>query len=426
MKRHLFTIVLALIVFLPANAQHNSGKVTVVDDEECGCELFFIDGIQTTERDGLFGFKREDGTVIFEPQYKFVDQFHGDYCLVFQDYNRCGLINRDGREIVPPLYDEINYPTDGMIRVRKGDLYGFFDTSGIKVIDFQYRAASGFNDGLAAIATIIDSITITYGYIDKNNRIALPPVYEYAHPFQEGFAIVKKYDRFGMIDKNGREVFPIKYAELTPMHEGTFLAVDPKTNFAALYNHKFKKLTPFVYEKALGYNDGIYVMERNGKKVFLNSKGKEIGGQYDNVSGFYNGFSWVEINGKYGVINRNGKTVIPIEYDNSGYRSMEYMYSEGLFLAEKDGKFGFLDSRGNQVIPFVYQSAYQCTEGLIPVKKDDLWGYINKKGVVVMPFMFDAASFFEWGRAEVVYNSEVFKINADLQCVKNCRHFPKH
>lgn len=427
-KSFLLTL-FAILLLSPLSAQQTKPspdkKIAIVDDEECGCELVFIDGIQTTERDGLFGFKREDGTIISEPKYKFVDEFHGNYCLVFHDYNRCGLINRDGQEIVPVEFDEVNYPTDGMIRVRQGELYGYYDTTGKQIIDFQYAAASGFSEGLAVVAVLKDSITYTYGYIDKTNHIALPANYEYAYPFQEGVAIVKNYDRFGLIDRNGKEVFPIKYAELTPMHEGTFLAVDPQTELAALFNRKFKKLTPFVYEKAIGYNEEIYVMERYGRKVFLRNNGKEIGERYDNVSGFFNGFSWVEINGKYGVINRSGKIVIPIEYENSGYRSMEYLYSEGLFMAEKNGMYGFLDTRGRTVIPFEYQSAYQCTEGLIPVKKNGVWGYINTKNEAMTPFIFDIASFFEWGRAEVMYNNEVFKINRDLQCVKNCKHFPK-
>ena len=54
-----------IVAFSGAKAQESKGdKVVVVDDESCGCELYFVNGIQTIERDGLFGFKLEDGTVI--------------------------------------------------------------------------------------------------------------------------------------------------------------------------------------------------------------------------------------------------------------------------------------------------------------------------------------------------------------------------
>ena len=72
--------------FSPAAAQ----QVEYVDDEECGCSLVFVDGIQTTQDGDRFGFKRSDGTVIAENIYRYVDQFHGDYCKVYLDDRQCG------------------------------------------------------------------------------------------------------------------------------------------------------------------------------------------------------------------------------------------------------------------------------------------------------------------------------------------------
>ncbi len=426
--RHIFVVMALLaIASVPVKAQKESDgeKVVIVDDESCGCELVFIDGIQTIERGGLFGFKREDGTVFVEPKYKFVDKFNGGYCKVLLDYNRCGLIDREGRVIVPAEYDDINYPSDGMILVQQGDLYGYYDTAGEKVIDFQYRAASGFSEGLAVVLIDFDSFSMGYGYIDKSNTLKIAAEYEYAYPFEEGYAIVKQYDRFGMIDHNGNTVFTIKYLELTPMHEGCFLAVDSYSGKIAIYNNKFKQASDFIYDKAIYYNDGVFVMERGGEMVMVDRSGKERYGSCDNTSGFFDGYAWIERGGKYGIIDKRGREVLPIEYDNSGFRSMEYRYSEGLFMVEKGGKFGFIDERGDIVIPLEYEDAQHCTEGLIPLKRDGLWGLVDVEGKTILPFIFDAISYFEWGRAEAVYNGETFKINTDGRCVKNCRHFPK-
>ena len=437
MKRTLFTLLLLVALSVASNdafAQRkgskdkapDSGKVVVVDDEACGCELVFIDGIQTTERDGLFGFKREDGTVIVEPTYKYVDQFHGNWCLVFHDYGRCGLIDRNGNVVVPVEYEEVNYPTDGMIRVRKNGLYGFLDTTGKVMVDCQYRTASGYSEGLAVVIIDFDSDNMGYGYIDKSGNMAIAATHEYAYPFSEGYAIVKDYDRFGMIDHSGREVLTCKYAELTYMVDGHFFAVDPITEKAALFNNKFKQITGFDYDKVTAYQGGYYTVERGGRVTFLDLKGKERCGFYDEVSGFFDGYSMVVRDGKYGIINERGKVILPIEYDNSGYRSMEYIFSENVAMVEKNGKYGFIDKRGKIVVPIIYESAQHCTEGLIPVQKQGLWGFVDKNGEVVCDFEFDAASYFEWGRAEVVYQGEVFKINPDGQCVKNCANYPKH
>lgn len=415
-----------IVAFSGAKAQESKGdKVVVVDDESCGCELYFVNGIQTIERDGLFGFKLEDGTVIVEPKYKFVDKFHGEYCLVFYDYGVSGLIDRSGRVIVPVQYEEVNYPTDGLIRFRENGLYGFYDTTGEVAIKPQYRTTSTFSEGLATVIIDIDSNTVGYGFIDKENRLVIPPEFEYAFTFSEGYAVVKKYDRFGLIDRTGKEVFTFKYLEVTPMRDGHFFAVDAIEEKAALFDNHFRRLTPFIYEKVLRYSEGLYVVEREGKQTYLNLKGEEQFGFYDLASAFEDGFAMVERGGKYGIINDRGKSILPIEYDNRGYRANQYYFSEGLALIEKDGLYGFVNTKGEIAIPLIYESAHYCTEGLIPVMKNGLWGYIDKSGREVSPFIFSDASYFEWGRAEVVYKGVVSKINTDGKCVKNCKSFPK-
>lgn len=438
MKRQTITLLLTLLVLAgtshPAMAQKKKDKsktatteekVTVTDDESCGCELFFVDGIQTIQKDEKFGFKREDGTVIVEPTYMFVDKFHGPYCIVYRDYDHCGMIDRNGREVLPTIYTEVSYPLDGMFRVQKGNLWGFCDTAGREIIECQYRAASGFSEGVAVVLFDLDSITALYGYIDKQNNIVLPAVYEYAFPFQEGYAVVKQYDRYGMIDHAGRSMVPCKYMEVTSMTDGCFFAVDPHSGEAALFGNKFKPLTAFKYDDVKAYNEGFYVVVKDGKMTFLDCKGKECFGWHDEVGGYSDGFTYVREGDKWGIMDKKGKMILPVEYDNSGFRSKEYVFSEGLALIEKEGRYGFCDTKGRIVIPLQYQSALQCTEGLIPAKRDGMWGFIDKTGRDAIDFVFDAASFFEWGRAEVVYHNETYKINNKGQCMKNCKTFPK-
>ena len=120
--KHLTTVLLTLCIYaLPLAAQ----QIEYVDDEECGCELVFVDGIQTTTDGEFYGFRLADGTVIVPNIYRFVDNFQGNYCKVYRDYGQCGLIDRDGNEIVPCIYDEVGYPSDGRIKIQKDKLYGY-------------------------------------------------------------------------------------------------------------------------------------------------------------------------------------------------------------------------------------------------------------------------------------------------------------
>ena len=414
---------LILFLLLLAGTVGAQEKVEYVDDEACGCELVFINGIQTTQDGERFGFKREDGTIITPNKYRFVDHFHGNYCKVYLDYDSCGLINRDGVEIIPCIYSNVNYPTDSLILVQKDTLCGYFDTLGNPRIPLKYRAASAFNEGLAVVAEYVDSSAVAYGFIDHFGNTVIKPQYQYAFPFYEGVAVVKAYDRYGMINRKNEVVFPIKYEILTSMFDGHLFAGDD--NGLALYNNKFQQLTEPVYTQLDGKSEDRILVMRNGKYGYLDPDGKEIiPCQFDRAGLFKDGRTYVAKGDKWGIIDRSGKAILPIEYDNSGHRAEAYIYHDGLALIQKNGLYGYVDIEGRPVIYPSFSNAYQFSEGLAPVYVG-LWGYIDTKGDFYIPPVFDIASPFSWGRAEVIYKGQIHKMNTEGQCVKNCKNAPK-
>ena len=431
-----FITLLLLLHAMPAVAQrHHKGddtptkpKKVYVDDESCGCELVFVDGIQTTQRNGLYGFKREDGTEIVPPTYMFVDEFHGNYCLVLRDYeHQFGMINRSGKEILPCIYDEIAYPTEGIIKVRRGKYFGYFDTTGREVLTPQWPSASSFFEGRAAVGVYVDTAVdeaLTFGFIDTTGQFVLPPVYEYAYPFQEGKATVKQYDRLGVIDRDGKEVIPIKYAEVTTPYQGRVFVRDAESGLIALFDLEGHRLTDFCYNDVLSYGDGLYSVCRDTMQYFLNEKGKERFGGWQRAGKFIDGYAAVQRDGKWGIINAKGRTILPCRYDNKALMPGSYTFYEGMALVEQDGRFGFCNTKGDIVIPVIYDNAFFFSEGLAPVSVKGAWGYINRKGEEVIPFMFGPSSYFEYGRASVIYNSHEYKINPSGQCVKDCSTFP--
>jgi hypothetical protein len=415
-------IILALALFF-APTLWAQEKVEYVDDEECGCELVFIDGIQTTQDGDRFGFKREDGSIIVPNIYMFVDHFHGPYCKVYLNYDSCGLINREGEVIVPCLYKDVSYPNDGMILVNNHDTFGYFDTLGVQRVPFIYPAASSFNEGLAVVAVQVDSTLIQYGFIDHKGKMVIKPQYEYAFPFYEGFAVVKNYDRYGMINRKNKEVFPIKFEILTSMYEGRVFAGD--NDGLAMYDNRFKQLTKPVYTYLVGRTEDRILVMRDNKYGFLDEKGNEvIPCTYDQAGLFDQGRAYVSIDNKWGIIDRNGNVVLPIEYDNSGYRAEAYRYHDGLALIEKNNRYGYCDMEGRPVIWPCFENAYQFSDGLAPVCLG-LWGYIDTKGEFFISPVFDMASPFEYGRSEVVYRGDIHKMNTEGRCVKNCKNAPK-
>lgn len=401
-------------------------QITIVDDESCGCELYFIDSIQTTRRNDLFGFKLANGKELVEPKYKFVDKWHGNYCIVYDDYYQCGLINRQGEEVVPPVYEEVTYPSDGMIRVTKNGLMGFLNESGVMVIEPQYRAASTFFEDYAVV-TAGDSNFVEYVYINKQNQIVLRNDYQYAYPFFNGYAVVKKYDRFGIIDKSGREMLPTIHELVTGVSEdGFFIASDPHGEKLAIFNHKFKPITPYKYDDILGFGDNYWTYRIGDRYGYVNTKGKEHFGTFEYAAVFKDELAMVVKDSLYGIIDNHGRTVLPFEYENNLQCAYPYQFNDGLAMVEKNNKIGFINEAGEIVIPIQYDGAFSFHDGRAPVKRGGAWAYIDTEGNLITPFIFTHASPFEYGRAEVVYETSVHKINTQGKCVKACNNFPKY
>lgn len=406
-----------------ALAQTDNDDIVIVDDEECGCELVFINGIQTTQDNGLYGFKRADGTVIAPNKYMVVDRFQGNYCKVYLDYGKCGLINSNGDEIVPCIHEDVGYPTEGLIFASKDEHYGYYDTLGNLVIPYRFLAASSFNEGLATVGIQLDSFSVSYGFIDRNGNYVIQPQYEYAFPFYNGYAVVKNYDRYGMIDRNNREVLPVKYEVVTSMFDSIFFAGDE--NEVALFNNHFKPITKQVYTGIWGYSDGLVLVTRDNHLGYLNGRGEEvIPCQFDQANPFFMGRAGVSKDGKWGIIDTTGRYILPLEYDNSGYRGEAYHYHDSLALIEKNERYGYVNLDGQIVVYPALEDAYQFTDGLAPVKMGQ-WGYIDTKGDIFIMPVFDFASPFSYGRAEVTYQGVLHKMDVRGRCVKNCSNAPK-
>ena len=443
MKRCLlFSFFISHFLFLQAQ------EVKVDYDEQCGCDIFYVDGIETTRDGELYGFRREDGTVIAPNIYRFVGQFTGGYCKVLLDYGEVGLIDTTGRQVVPCLYDDVGFPLEGRVLVTKDDLYGYTDLEGRLVIPLRYQVAGDFSEGCARVVVPVDSLHNACTFIDTLGRQVFPPVYEDLMPFACGYAFVKKEGRWGAIDHDGRWVLPAEYGSVTGFFGDTLffagsselgirnseLSGCDSNNSAlrtpsselftamALFDARMKPLTDAVYTWTGGISEGRIIVQRDGKYGFLDLRGREvIPCRYDEATPFYMGRAMVRMGTLFGIIDTAGTVILPIEYEDHSPKSVKYVYRDSLALVERGGKFGYVDLQGRLFTPLCFDDAYQFADGLAPVLYRGRWGYIDTRGETVIPFLFDLASPFEWGRAEVYYQGEPHKVDRQGRCVKNCK-----
>lgn len=436
--KHLLLIATFCLLALTSRAQ----TITYATDTTCGCDIFFVDGIQTTKENNLYGFRRADGTVISPNIFRYVDKFSNGYCKVWVDDPDypvepgqeppllAGLIDSTGRQVIPCLYDAVELPSSHRIAVSKNNLTGYADLNGNIAIPIQYFNASSFVDNYAAVGVIIDSFFVLYTFIDTLGRQIFPPVFQNAHPFTDGFAPVRRYDRWGIIDTLGNEVIAIRYENITIPDHHTLFAGDSlgmhffrlPDNLSPITHHSsLQPLTPPYYFPVAHLSEGRIPVFRDGKQGFLDTLGNEvIPCIYDEVSIFRNARAAVRNNDLWGIIDTLGDTILPLHYHDQTPKGMKYVYYDSLALVELDGRLGFVDLQGNLAIPFYFDQAFQFSEGLAAVRHNGHWGYIDTHGDIFLPFIFDIASPFQYGRADIYFQGRYHAIDRNGRCVKNC------
>ncbi len=301
--------------------------------------------------------------------------------------------------LAKPQYDEI-YGSDEsgtIILAMKGEKYGYIDKNGKVILDFVYDYATGFSKDMAYVEK--DGIC---SYIDKNGKVLfnldvknysnyLSDVdnnsYLFGSKFYCDYAIItNEYSKSLIIDRTGKYVPVPKDIFVQEYNIKNNIAIVRKDSSSEIgyLNVKTGKtlFSPYSiseFDNGYGivyYGDGnIGIVNENLDYV---NKKIHIG---DAIASFSNGIIYLgeytedsePLSGSY--IDINGKVLIPNKYLVLGD------YDDGLIAAniiEKDiSKVGYLDINGNWVIKPMECSAYS--------------GFIN--GVAAFSTKFDENTF---------------------------------
>ncbi len=317
-----------------------------------------------------------------------------------------GYIDRYGKMVIPPGFDEAGPFSQGLAAVKVGDKYGYVDKTGAMKIEPKFDEAEPFKEGLAAV-TDASAENKLFGFIDKEGKFVIQPAFEKAHSFSEGIAAVKFEHKdgqdfetqWGYIDKTGKTIIAPKWADASEFNKG--LAIVQKGQLYGVIDRDGTYMVKPSYQLILSSPDNTL--------TYLKLSGSVMG-----LTGL--GHNWLVSGGLFGFLDSHGKTIIKPAYDGAS------SFSEGLACVasgagEKDGqprKWTYIDSTGNTTIDGKYSFGLPFSEGLAPVARgrwqmgmtpslvSAKWGFIDKKGKLIVPLSFDDAYPFAGGMARIV------------------------
>lgn len=103
-----------------------------------------------------------------------------------------GFKDRDGKQVVAPIYDEVFNFKEEFCCVQKEDLFGFINREGEEIIALEYTCASSFSEGLACVYK-----GDKCGYINTANEVIIDFKFDAGTPVVDGECRVKKDGKWG-------------------------------------------------------------------------------------------------------------------------------------------------------------------------------------------------------------------------------------
>lgn len=304
--------------------------------------------------DGKYGFIGEDGKYVINPIYKYANSFSEGMACVVMENGKPQFIDKNNKILF--TVDKAEYCfgfKEGLARVQIKGKYGFIDKSGKIIVNPIYEDAQDFKEGLAAVAKKDEKKDeVLWGYIDKTGAVKINFQFVkdkdkwFCEPgsFRDGLAFTSSDGKqWGCIDKDG------KY-QINPQFEGDFGNPYEFINGVSLvsqggsYGYIDKKgkyiINPqFKEARRFSANNFAAVQHSDGKWGFINKEGKyEINPQFEEVAvGFFGKIAFVKSSDKYGIIDKKGLYIVNPQFDDVKLYDIGSNYGVKTDYVDNDG-----------------------------------------------------------------------------------------
>ena len=356
----------------------------------------------------------------------------------FTDYNKVEVIyNQDKSN---NLWFEKN-----MLKVQKDGKYGLINLEGKEILPTEYNEIRVIPGTKNVVLTIKDS---KQGIVDNTGRVLVENKYasisSISDKYEDGFIVKADNGKFGVVNSNGELVVETKYDEIKNA-SGNKMYVVKEGNTWKIIDEDKKEYLSGAFEDVKEINLGNVVIKKGGKYGITATDGsKKIDTIYDDLKFIFTDTYIAKKGDKYGIVDINNVEKLAFEYISINYETEadfiraakdntqtelldrnfnvkaqgivseinteknyirirageDYKYynfkleevnntdilsTNTIFLSKNNGKYGYVNKNGIVVVDYIYDDATEQNKyGYAAVKKDGKWGCIDQQGKVIV------------------------------------------
>ena len=228
----------------------NTGRI-IIDAEanDYRKAWVFSEGLAAVMKDGKIGFINAKNEVVIPFQFDYSDKchmwdfgylFHDGYCIMTNADGDLGLIDKNGKWIVEPSYDEVWAPHDSGYRIIvKDGKHGVLDSTCNVVYPAEYGYVDILSDGFVLNKggkkwqVDFEGNTVHPFMFDGTYYLNYPIGYNECGDIQYAFADYAKYEvmnRYGVMNRiTGKPITLALYSDINMLSKDLFEVQDPES-----------------------------------------------------------------------------------------------------------------------------------------------------------------------------------------------------
>lgn len=354
----------------------NYEQIEAIENIDKNDNIWYEENILKVKKNDKYGLIDLNGRELLPCEYDEIEALEGiENSIVIIKDNKKGIINSKGSIIIEPIYSEVKNLGDtykeGYITIDEEGRQGLISTTKKQLLENQYEEIQQVY--LANYYLIKENGELKL--VNSSGEILLEEGFDDIKSVTTKGIIFTKGDLYGEIAITGETIIEPNYQYLKQVEEGTYIAkqndkygiIDEEGNekvafeyTSMTYNEKAKLFIADDEEYHTSIIDKNYDVKITGILSELNEEKSYIRMRIDNEYKYY-------------------------DFECKEKSNIEVLTENTLYLSQKDGKYGYVDQKGNIVIDYIYDDATeQNSYGFVAVKKNGLWGSINKEGEIVI------------------------------------------
>ncbi len=346
-------------------------KVEAIDNFDLNKNIWYEDNVLRVSKNGKYGIIDFNGKEILPCEYDEITALKGvkNNFIVNKD-QKVGLVNEQGQEIIATKYNKIlalteNYSNQYIV-VDENNNYGLISTSGKLIIEPKYEDIKYLkSQTIFAVKEAGD-----WKAVDLDGEVVVEGYDNITEAFSDSIIVVKN-GKYGVLATSGEIKIDPSYEELKYAFSIYFIA--KKDGTYGIINTNNEQVIEFAYTNMTYVEKGGFIRADKSDTetaIFDTNLAQKITGIISDVN-LKDGYIKVYTQGEYKYYN--------FKFEEKTSANM--LTANTIFLSKKDGKYGFIDKSGNVIIDYIYDDAKEQNScGFAAVKKDGVWGSINKNG----------------------------------------------